>query len=145
MKTFKPFEYMLINLANNFGLDKETYDIRLQWAYAHLDKLEDIVSEADEPELFQKDILNIRRAQNKQATGTIVQFDAVCSGIQILSCLTRCRSGAMATGLINTGIRPNAYLEVQKEMEEIIGQGFDISYKNIKQCVMTLNKQGSLL
>lgn len=137
MQKFKPFEYMLINLANNFGLDKETYATRLQWANAHLDKLESLVQQADEPELFQKDILNIRRAQAKQATGTIVQFDAVCSGIQILSALTRCRSGAMATGLINTGVRPNAYLEVHKEMQEILGQGFDISYKNIKQCVMT--------
>ena len=80
MQKFKPFEYMLINLANDFGLDKETYDTRLQWANAHLDELESLVQQADEPELFQKDILNIRRAQAKQATGTIVQFDAVCSG-----------------------------------------------------------------
>ena len=80
MQTFTPFQYMLINLANDFGLDKETYATRLQWANAHLDELESLVQQADEPELFQKDILNIRRAQAKQATGTIVQFDAVCSG-----------------------------------------------------------------
>lgn len=80
MQKFKPFEYMLINAANNFGLDKETYANRIQWVENHLHELESLAEDADEPELFLKDVLNIRRAQAKQATGTIVQFDAVCSG-----------------------------------------------------------------
>lgn len=137
MKLFTGKEYMLINLANHFGLDKETYDVRIKWAEDNLHQLESLVDQADEPELFYKSILDIRDAQQGKALGCLVSFDSVCSGIQILSALTRCKSGAKATGLINTGVRPNAYLQVQKAMEAELNATVEVSYKDIKQAVMT--------
>lgn len=137
MKLFTGKEYMLINLSNYWGLDKETYDVRIQWAEDNLHQLESLVQQADEPELFYKSVLDIRDAQQGNAIGCLVSFDSVCSGIQILSALTRCKSGAKATGLINTGVRPNAYLEVQKAMEAELNADVEVSYKDIKQAVMT--------
>lgn len=137
MQLFTGKQYMLINLANHWGLDKETYDVRIKWAEDNLHQLESLIDQADEPELFYKSILDIRDAQQGKAIGCLVSFDSVCSGIQILSALTRCKSGAKATGLINTGLRPNAYLQVQKAMEEELNATVEVSYKDIKQAVMT--------
>ena len=50
----------------------------------------------------------------------------------------RCILGAKATGLINTGERPNAYLLVQQAMERILDTEIEICYKDIKRAVMTL-------
>lgn len=137
MQLFTGKQYMLINLANHWGLDKETYDVRIKWSEDNLHQLESLIDQADEPELFYKSILDIRDAQQGKAIGCLVSFDSVCSGIQILSALTRCKSGAKATGLINTGKRPNAYLAVQKAMEQELNAAVEVSYKDIKQAVMT--------
>ena len=134
---FTPFEYVLINLANHFGLDKKEYDYRINFMKTNMDNLESMVEDADEPELFYKNVLELRKMQAGKPVGTLVSFDSVCSGIQILSALTRCKLGAVATGLINTGNRPNAYLMVQLEMERIMGREIEVTYKDIKQAVMT--------
>lgn len=80
MQTFTGFEYLLIDAANNFGLDKETYDSRIIWAKANLDKLEDFVEEADDKEQFYSAVLAIREAQAGKPSGHLVGFDAICSG-----------------------------------------------------------------
>ena len=137
MKQFTPYEYMLIEAANAFGLDKEVYDSRIQWVRDNMDNLEDYAARADEPYLYMKAVKNLRDVQAGKPTGALVRFDSVCSGIQLLSVLTRCRKGCEATGAINSGKRPNAYLAVQSAMQQILGEAIQIDYKSIKESVMT--------
>lgn len=40
MKTFTGWQYLLIDLANQFGHDKLTFEDRIQWAEANLNDLE---------------------------------------------------------------------------------------------------------
>jgi len=138
MQTFTGFEYLLIDAANNFGLDKETYDSRIIWTKANLDKLETLVEEADDKEQFYSAVLAIREAQAGKPSGHLVGFDAICSGMQIMSAITGCHSGAQATGLIDTGYRPDAYNETTEEMGRVMGGQFLVDRKDVKAAVMTM-------
>ena len=80
MKMFTGFEYLLIDCANNYGHDKFVFEDRIQWAKDGLNHLEDLTGEADEPALYQKSVMAIRKAQAGLPTGHRVGMDSVCSG-----------------------------------------------------------------
>ena len=80
MKTFTGFEYLLIDCANHFGLDKMLFEDRIQWARDNLDQLESLTGKAESAYLFMKTVAAIRKAQLKVPTGHLVALDAVCSG-----------------------------------------------------------------
>lgn len=139
MQQFTPFEYMLIETANNKGLDKTTYTQRIEWARSNLDNLEDFYDTSKEPFLFKKAVKNIRDVQAGKPTGAIVRFDSVNSGMQMLSVLTRCVKGCLATGAIDKPVdeRPNAYLEVATVMQDLLGESIEVDADAIKTAVMT--------
>ena len=80
MITFTGFEYLLIDAANNFGLDKLRFEDRIQWARDNLDHLEDLLDQAETKPLYLKAVMAIRKAQAGQPTGHLVAMDATCSG-----------------------------------------------------------------
>lgn len=77
---FTPFEYLLIEAANNKGMDKVTYTQRIDWVRSNLDNLEDFYDIAKEPFLYKKAVKNIRDVQAGKPTGALVRFDSVNSG-----------------------------------------------------------------
>lgn len=77
---FTPYEYLLINLANHFGLDKEVYSKRINFIKANMNDLEDMITDAEEPELFLASLMQLRKVQRKEPVGALVSLDAVCSG-----------------------------------------------------------------
>ena len=137
MKEFTGFEYLLIDLANHFGLDKVTFEERIQWARTNLDNLEALADEADEPYLYHKTVASIRKAQQHQPTGHLVAMDACCSGIQIMSAITGCISGARATGLVDPDRRADAYSELQTRMQVELGEQFTVKRSDAKDALMT--------
>jgi len=40
MERYTPWEWLLIDAATQYGLDKQTFEARLKWSYEHLNKLE---------------------------------------------------------------------------------------------------------
>lgn len=138
MKEFTGWQYLLIDLANHFGLDKEEYETRIQWAEDNLNSLESLVDQADSKPLYHKAVLAIRKAQKGIPTGHLVGFDAVCSGMQIMSALTGCKAGAEATGLVNPNKRADAYTEATRIMGHILGDTVSLDRKTIKGAVMTV-------
>lgn len=71
---------MLIDLANHFGLDKEVFSKRLEWANENLSVLESLSDKAENQPLYIKAVLAIRKAQKGLPTGHLVGLDACCSG-----------------------------------------------------------------
>lgn len=137
MQKFTGWEYMLINLANTFGLDKELFDVRIKWAEDNLHQLESLVDQADEPALYQKCVMDIRKVQAGEPTAHLVELDACCSGIQIMSALTGCVAGANATGLVDPNVRADAYTACTKIMEGILGGQMHVSRADSKLALMT--------
>lgn len=136
MITFTGWQYMLIDLANHFGLDKELFEVRIKWAEDNLDNLEALADQADTYPLYMKAVMAIRMAQAGKPTGHLVGLDACCSGIQIMSALTGCVAGATATGLVNPHVRADAYQAVTSGMNTILGNGFSIKRSKAKEAVM---------
>jgi len=137
MQTFTGYEYLLIDIANQFGLDKKLFEERIQWATEHLDELESFTTKADKPALYIKAVMALRKAQKGIPTGHRVGFDAVCSGVQVMSVLTGCIAGATATGLVDPNVRADAYSTVTNEMNKILGSTVNVSRQQAKDAVMT--------
>lgn len=141
MQRFTAFEYMLIDAANHFGLDKLKWDERIDWAKRNLYNLEAFQSQADDPAQFCKAVLAIRKVQAGLPTGHLISLDAICSGIQVMSALTRCVKGCQATGLIDTGERPDCYTKTTQRMNELLKQAgiaeVTVSRADAKDAMMT--------
>ena len=130
MTKFTPLQYIKIAAANAFGLDKETWDKRIEW-FDTIGVLNtpDIYEQAKEPILLRKAINAYNDAINGIPTGYIMSLDATCSGLQIMACLIGCHDTAKAVNLIDTGKRENAY--------RIIADIVDSDEDTCKKPVMT--------
>lgn len=138
MQTFTGFEYLMIDVANNFGLDKEIFDDRLQWVKDNFNDLETKADEADSKPLYLKAVQAIRKAVKGEPMGHLVGFDAICSGMQIMSVLTGDKKGALATGLVDPNERADAYTKCLELMRQYIPTLPAEERKNIKNAVMTV-------
>jgi DNA-directed RNA polymerase len=143
MQTFTGYEYLLIDVANQYGHDKMLFNDRIAWAELNMHHLEELTVSAEVKPLYAKAVQAIRKAQAHQPTGHLVGFDACCSGIQIMSAITGCIAGATATGLVDPNVRADAYSSVTSVMQDILGTQVSVTRKQAKEALMTLN-QGSL-
>ncbi|MGH1461260.1 MAG: DNA-directed RNA polymerase [Neptuniibacter sp.] len=140
METFTGFEYIKLDIANQFGLDKENFEPRLAWVDSNLDRLEELLDDADEPVLYLKAVMALRDAQAGIASGHLVGFDACASGLQIQSCLIGCEVTAKNTGLIDPNNRADIYAITTEEMNNLLKhEGIQLAplRKEVKQAQMT--------
>lgn len=140
MKSFTGYQYLLIDAANQWGLDKLTFEERISWTESNLHKLEALDKTRDpwkERPLYLKAVMAIRQAQRGEASGHLVGLDAVCSGMQIMSALTGCVGGASATGLVDPDVRADAYTQCAGIMNTYLVEPLDNIRKSVKNAVMT--------
>ena len=136
MIKYTGFEYLLIDAANKFGLDKELFETRIQWAQENLQDLETFMPDADEPIPYIKAVQTIRDAQKGIPTGHLVGLDACASGVSILSVLTGCKVGAANTGLIDPNVRADLYTTTTEVMERKLGGSINLDRKQVKDAQM---------
>lgn len=140
-RSYTGWQWLLIDAANNVGRDKDLFEDRIQWATDHLSDLESFIEDADNPALYHKAVLAIRRALKGESIGHMVGVDATCSGIQIMSCLTGCHIGAYNTGLINDNMRADAYTKCTESMIDILAgvlsEALEVSRSDAKTALMT--------
>jgi hypothetical protein len=141
METFTGWQYLLIDVANNspFDTDKLRFRERIAWTEDNYDNLEQIAAQhkwKDRP-LFIKATMALREVRQGKPTGHMVAFDAVNSGMQIMSVLSGCQSGAEATGLVNPDKRADAYTECTAIMEGDLGKLLETGRKKVKNAVVT--------
>lgn len=136
-----PMDYLKIDIANNFGLDKKDYDVRLAWFEANKDRLHDLISEADEDALYVAGIYAYEDAMAGKPTGYMVSMDATSSGIQLLSVLTRCIRTAALCNVINVDGRRDAYKVLYEYLHTLCEErGLtlgDIDHPKVKKAIMT--------
>lgn len=132
--TYSPMQYLAIDIANHYGLDKEEYETRIQWVKDNLDNLEFMVYQAEEPHLYTKAVNALRMTQKGLPTGHTVALDAVCSGLQLMSVVMGCKAGCALTGLIHENKRTDAYTLITEAMNEKVF--VEVSRKDAKSAVM---------
>lgn len=141
MTEYSGWQYLLIDVANQYGHDKMLFEERIQWATDNLDILESLADTAETKPLYLKAVQAIRKAQKGIPTGHLVGLDACCSGLQVMSAITGCIDGATATGLVDPNVRADAYSTTTQIMNELLhdqGISVNVSRADAKQAVMTM-------
>lgn len=136
-QTFTGLQYLKIDIANSFGLDKLTWDARIQWFDDNESQLGSLIDKAEEPALFYAGIKAYYTALKGEPIGYMISLDATASGLQLLAALTGDRSAAQLCNVVDTGHRADAYTIVYDEMVVRIGDTSKIKRVDTKQAVMT--------
>lgn len=132
-------EYLKSDIANNFGLDKETYEVKLQWFEDNKNNLIDLIPEAEEKALFVAGIQAYENYLNDKPSGYPISLDAIASGMQFLSILSDCDKSAELCGIINNAEnkRPDPYTSLYKRFCDVLGVNGKIERKHVKKAIMT--------
>lgn len=136
MQEFDGRTYLLIDIANNFGLSKKIWEDRINWTEDHISDLENISEEAKEPILYRKAVRALRASDKGKAIGHPVSLDATASGLQILAILTGDGPTATNVNLIYTGKRENIYNKIAVEMSTATGKPY--TAEEVKPPTMTV-------
>jgi len=139
MNLYTGWQYLLIDVANQFGLDKKLFEERIQWATDNLAQLEAVAiakGEWKEKPLYLAAVMAIRKAQEGKPSGHMVGLDACCSGIQVMSAMAGCPVGAESTGMVNPNERADAYTKTNQVMVDILGPDFSVSREDSKSALM---------
>jgi hypothetical protein len=137
MQQFTGKQYLMIDIASNFGLDKDLWDERLDWFEANQHRLLDLLPEAKEPALYYAGVLAWQETLNGIPSGYPISLDATSSGLQILACLTGDRSAAELCNVVFTGRREDAYTLLYEAMLQATGGSSKIDRSGTKQAIMT--------
>lgn len=135
MKTFTGQEYLKIDVASNFGLDKKDWEDRIAWFNENENQLESLVNEADNPPLFFASVQAWRDVKAGRPTGYTTSLDAAASGLQILACLSACETSARICGVLSTGHREDAYMNFYQIMKNMVGEKLGAINRGIMKVV----------
>ena len=75
MERFTPLEYIKIDIANHYGLDKKLWRERIDWVDSNNSNLEALSSNADKPILYSKSVREYRKVLKGEPTGLLVSLD----------------------------------------------------------------------
>lgn len=130
-------QYLQIDVANQFGLDKKTWDKRLAWFKDNESNLENLARDADEPSMYMSSVRAWRNSCKGNPNHHPISLDATSSGIQLLACLTGDRKAAELCNVVDVGSRQDAYTTLYTSMCEQIGESAKIKRDDTKKAVMT--------
>lgn len=137
MDYFTGSQYLKIDIANNFGLDKKDWDVRIKWFDDNEHVLMDLMPKAENPALFFAGIQAWTAYKHKVPFGYPISLDATSSGAQILAVLTGDRQAAELCNVVDTGTRENLYDNIYKLMLAEVGGNSKIKSEDIKRSIMT--------
>ncbi len=137
MQTFTALEYLQIDVANNFGLDKKRYEERLQWTKEHEDELENLVSEAKAPAMYLAAITAYRKACNGEVNYYPISLDATSSGTQLQACALGDEATAKMCNVVDTddGTCADYYTLIYNQLKDKFHGDYD--REEVKQALMT--------
>ncbi len=136
-QTFTGKEYLMIDVASLYGLDKKPWDERLTWFHEHEDELESLSDNADSPNCYIAAVNAWRDVQAGKPIGYAINMDATASGCQMLALLTGDKKAAMRVNLVNTGKREDLYSYIKAKMDEKSGNTTTASREQVKKAIMT--------
>lgn len=158
--------WLAIHGANSFGVDKVSFEERIQWVEDHTDMILDCAesplecrdwAEADSPYVFLafcfeyaklQAHVNAGGAQEDFVSHIAVAFDGSCNGLQNFSAMLRDPVGGKATGLIPSEKPADIYSEVARAAQRIIdrdaGQGHEVAPRWVGKMTRKLSKRNTM-
>lgn len=137
MNKFTGMQYLQIDIANCMGLDKKSWEERLDFVNQNEKVLEQLVNKADSPAEYTAAVHAYRLAEKGEPISHPIHLDAVSSGSQWLSVLTHDRPSALMCNVLNSGSRKDLYTDIYKKIEKIIGSNPFITRDKVKKAIMT--------
>lgn len=137
MKQFSGRQYLKIDIASSFGLDKKDWEERIAWFDQNHEKLESLVKQADEPAQFLAGVMAYRDMEKGIPIGYACGLDATSSGLQLLSILSGCKKSGTTCNVVSTGHREDAYTKAFQEVNRMLGTQIRYQRKDVKQALMT--------
>lgn len=137
MQLFTGKQYLKIDIANSFGLDRKDWDERIAWFDENEPNLLNLLKEAKEPAMFFAGICAWNDVTKGKPSSYPISLDSTASGIQILSVAICCRTSALACNVVDSGKREDAYTNQYHEMCEQAGTSAKLDRKLTKQALMT--------
>lgn len=137
MQTFTSAQYLAIDIANNFGLEKKDWSERLEWFNQNAHQLDEMLDQAATPALYYAGVQAWKDHLAGRPSGYPISLDGTASGLQILSALSCDRSAAMLCNVLDSGHRENAYTGIYNEMVKEMGEESTIKDDDVKQAIMT--------
>jgi DNA-directed RNA polymerase len=135
MQHFTGTEYVKIDIANQFGLDRLEWSDRIHWVNDNRNDLRALTNNAEHPILMSKAVRALETIDAGETINHMVGLDATASGIQIMAAMSGCVSSGQTVNLVNTGRREDLYQWVADQMAESCGKKVD--RKVIKKPTMT--------
>jgi DNA-directed RNA polymerase len=132
---FTGIQYLQIDIASNFGMDKDSWTDRIKWTQENDAQLEALLNQAEEPAMFFAAVQAYRKAQKGLPSGYPISLDATSSGLQILACLTGCETSSRLCNVVPTGKREDAYTNLYASMLERAGDTAKITRDQAKDAV----------
>ena len=130
MQQFNSYTWLAIDLANHAGMDKLTWDERIQWVKDNDHQLEGLVPEGKTKYLYIKALDMFR---NPRKSGYIMALDASASGIQMMAALGKCGTSARTCNMINTGKREDLYTNIMDQIQTV-----NISRDDVKEALVPM-------
>lgn len=145
---YSTLDYLKIDIANAFGLDKLQFEERIQWFDNNL--AETLVTQSTEeikqflsnhssveniPQAF-TGILAYKDYFYNKPSGYLCSLDAISSGASLMSCLTADTKGLENTGLLGTK-RKDLYTELFNTFKRVYPQGNTRTRQDSKKACMT--------
>lgn len=151
MQKFTGSQYLKIDIASNFGLDKKTWNERISWFDSNEHRLMELMPKADNPALYFAGVQAWQAFKLGKPSGYPISLDATSSGLQILACLTGDRKAAELCNVVkyiadNGGLdfspeaeaeRRDGYTVIYNYMVSRIGENAKIERDDVKQAIMT--------
>lgn len=139
MQEFTGRQYLAIDIANNFGLDKKKWNERLEWFNQNEHRLIELLPQAETPALYYAGVQAWFKTINNEPSGYAISLDATCSGLQILACLTGDRKAAEICNVVSTQDkrREDAYVSIYEAVLYLIGDNAKIQRSETKRAIMT--------
>ncbi|TKW65187.1 MAG: hypothetical protein DI616_15785 [Paracoccus denitrificans] len=138
-RKYSAFEWICVDIANQAGrgLDKKLFEVRIKWVLDNFNRLTVLATPQKERPLYVKAVMALFEACRQIKSGHMVGLDATCSGMSIMSVLTKCYKGCWATNLIDPDVRNDAYTLVTDAASAHLGGGMEIERSDAKTATMT--------
>lgn len=137
MEHFTARQYLQMDIASQYGLDKESWTTRLAWFHDNQFKFEELVKTAKEPSMFYAGVQAWHAVLQGEAIGYPISLDATASGFQLLAVLTGDSSAASLCNVIDSGNREDAYKLIYEAMVKKLSEETRIDRELVKDAIMT--------